>query len=314
MMHVQARSSMTRYRACMDFSLSQLRGFVAVAEHRHFGRAASALNLTQPPLSRQIQSLERSLGVTLLQRGPRGVTPTAAGEVFLRDARRILALVGTAPDTAQRVAAGRAGRVRVAFTSASSFSLLAPLLAEINSELAQLQVTLIEMESREQLEALDEGRIDLGLLRPPLLPGHLASQVVHREPLVVALPTANHLAAEGGPLSLAVLREEVWVGYSETGARYLHERCAALLGAETFQTSARVNQVSTALALVRARRGLALVPASASAMVVEGVELRELLGPVAAVELHACWNPDASNPALINVVGYLRSRMLSQEV
>src|ERR671920_3121 len=106
----------------MAFTLEQLRGFLAVAEELHFGRAAARLNMTQPPLSRQIQKLEKALGVELMERDNRRVTLTAAGAAFLAEARRLVVAADRAPVTAQRIAAGRAGMVRIGFTAASGFS------------------------------------------------------------------------------------------------------------------------------------------------------------------------------------------------
>src|SRR5881397_1822883 len=100
--------------------ISQLRCFVAVAEELHFGRAAERLNMTQPPLSRQIQRLERAIGVRLLERDNRRVVLTEAGRAFLAEARRLLALVDTAGDLARRVDQGAAGTLRLGFTAASA--------------------------------------------------------------------------------------------------------------------------------------------------------------------------------------------------
>ena len=104
----------------MAFTLEQLRGFVAVAEELHFGRAAARLKMTQPPLSRQIQKLERVVGAQLLERDNRRVTLTAAGEAFLVEARRLLALADSAPELARRVSSGSHGVVRIGFTAASA--------------------------------------------------------------------------------------------------------------------------------------------------------------------------------------------------
>src|SRR5215472_8474142 len=106
------------------FDLNQLRCFVTVAEELHFGRAAQRLNMTQPPLSRQIQMLEYTLNVQLLQRTSRAVRLTPAGRAFLADARRILALADNAASAALRISRGEAGLVKLGFTAASSYSFL----------------------------------------------------------------------------------------------------------------------------------------------------------------------------------------------
>src|SRR3954465_12766598 len=127
-MQVQARFRMNRYRAGMDVSLQQLRGFVAAAEELHNGPPPHPLTLPQPPLTRQIQGLERSLDVRLFDRTGRGVRLTAAGSAFLDHARRVLALLEVAPEAARRAADGHTGTLRIAFTAIGAYAVLADFL------------------------------------------------------------------------------------------------------------------------------------------------------------------------------------------
>jgi DNA-binding transcriptional LysR family regulator len=287
----------------MDYSLAQLRGFVAVAEERHFGRAAQRLNMTQPPLTRQIQALERVLRVRLLDRD-REVRLTAAGEVFLRDAQRVLALVEAAPESARRVAAGEVGTIRLGFTAIGAYAVLGPMLTLINSELPQVEVELNEQVSEDQFAGLAQGRVDLGLVRPPV-PAELASLPVHTEDLVLAVPSGHELAAGSGPVRLADVSED-YIGYSPEGSRYLHDVCAALVAVEDFLNAEIASQVPTMLALVRAGRGVALVPRSCTAMQVDGVVHRELATEDRrTVHLHACWNPESRDPVLARLLPLL---------
>ena len=106
------------------FELSQLRCFVAVAEELHFSRAAERLNMTQPPLSRQIRLLEHHVGAQLLERNSRVVRLTAAGKAFLPEATQILRFSEQASLKAHRVAKGEQGALTIGFTSASGYSLL----------------------------------------------------------------------------------------------------------------------------------------------------------------------------------------------
>src|SRR5215210_1965855 len=108
----------------MAFTLEQLRGFVAVADELHFGRAAARLRMTQPPLSRQIQKLERNVGAQLLERDNRRVVLTPAGTAFLIEARRLLAMAQAAPTLARRVSSGSAGLVRIGFTAVAAYGAL----------------------------------------------------------------------------------------------------------------------------------------------------------------------------------------------
>ena len=121
-------------------TLDQVRSLVAVAEELHFGRAAERLRMTQPPLSRQIQKLEKSVGARLLERDNRRVELTGAGAAFLDEAYRLLNLVEGAGDLARRVDAGAAGVVRLGFTAVSAISILGPLLRRLTAELPDVDL------------------------------------------------------------------------------------------------------------------------------------------------------------------------------
>ncbi len=170
----------------MAFTLEQLRGFVAVADELHFGRAAARLKMTQPPLSRQIQKLERVVGAQLLERDNRRVVLTAAGQVFLVEARRLLGLADSAPELARRVSSGASGVVRIGFTAASTYGILGRLLNDLAQELPDVDVDLAEMVTREQVAGLLNEEVDLGLARPPFDEDAFGHRLLHREALLVA--------------------------------------------------------------------------------------------------------------------------------
>jgi len=304
-MRVQAHFRIDRYRGRMDFSLQQLRGFVAVAEELHFGRAAQRLNLTQPPLTRQIQALERSVGVSLFDRTGRGVRLTAAGEVFLSHCRRVLALLDVAPVATRRAADGQTGTLRLAFTAIGAYAVLADFLSAVNQRIPAVSIALSELVSPDQFEALADLKIDLGLVRPPI-PEQFESILVHSEDLVLAVPAGHELAGRKEPVPLADVTDD-YIGYSPEGSQYLHDICAAMIGMDRYLVSQLASQVPTMLALVRAGLGCALVPRSIKTMGVDGVRYCELVAADAhSVTLHACWSPDSPNPALQRLVESLR--------
>src|ERR1700743_982343 len=171
-----------------QFELRQLRCFVAAAEELHFGRAAARMNMTPPPLSRQIQLLEHVLGVKLLDRTSRAVKLTPAGRVFLLEARRILRLTESAALATRRIASGEAGTITLGFTAASGYSFLPRLLLRRASHAPNIDVALKEMVSTDQVESLLTGRIDVGLLRPPIDRSEFTTLRVASERLVAALP------------------------------------------------------------------------------------------------------------------------------
>ncbi|MDQ0821239.1 DNA-binding transcriptional LysR family regulator [Arthrobacter sp. V4I6] len=284
------------------YSLDQLRGFVAVAEELHFGRAAARLNMTQPPLSRQIQKLEKSIGVQLFERDNRGVALTAAGSVFLADAVKLLELAEAAPSLARRISSGSAGSVRIGFTAASTFGLLGALLNEISGALPDVEIDLREMVTRDQTASLITGEIDLGLARPPFDEDLFDSRLLYKEPIVVAVPLGHRLTLLDRPVTAEDLQGEDLIMHSPTQARYFYDLVISLVSSHrTFVHT--VSQILTMIFLVAAGRGVALVPQSATVLGIEGVEYIELSGlETDPVELHAIWRRDARNPALHRVL------------
>lgn len=312
-MPVHVRNGIARYRPSIMLSLDQVRCFVAVAEELHFGRAAERLRMTQPPLSRAVQKLERSVGALLLDRDNRGVRLTAAGEVFLVEARRLLHLADAAPVQARRVADGSRGTLRVGFTAASAYEVLGDLLDRLSGALPELDLELVELVTREQVAALAGGELDLGLARPPFDRTAFASRLLRRERVLVALPPGHRLAAtapggaaagarrapEGEPLEPELLADERLVLYSPTQARYFYDLVVGLAPVRHENVAHTVSQVHSMLLLVQAGRGVALVPESALALGLEGVTYRVLrTRRPEPVELHLLWSRDATNPAL----------------
>jgi DNA-binding transcriptional LysR family regulator len=287
------------------YSLDQLRGFVAVAEELHFGRAAERLNMTQPPLSRQIQKLEKAIGVRLFDRDNRGVALTAAGAAFLADARRLLELAEMAPSLARRISAGSAGSVRIGFTAASTFGLLGALLNEISDALPDVDIDLKEMVTKDQTAALISGEIDLGLARPPFDEEQFDSRLLYREPIMVAVPTGHRLTHLTREVTAQDLQGEDLIMHSPTDARYFYDIVISLVSSHrTFVHT--VSQILTMIFLVAAGRGLALVPHSATVLGIDGVEYVELGGfEKDPVELHAIWMRNSRNPALHRVLAII---------
>ena len=291
----------------MAFTLEQLRGFVAVADELHFGRAAARLKMTQPPLSRQIQKLERVVGAQLLERDNRRVTLTAAGEVFLVEARRLLSLADSAPELARRISSGSSGVVRIGFTAASTYGVLGRLLNELARVLPDVDVDLTEMVTREQVAGLLNEEVDLGLARPPFDEEAFGSSLLHREAMLVAAPVGHRLLDLGRPVEAADLAAEPVVMHSPTKARYFYDLVAGIVPIASENTVHTVSQVLTMLWLVAAGRGVAFVPASAARLPIEGVGFVRLQTPVPEpVELHLLWARGSKNPALWRALAILK--------
>jgi DNA-binding transcriptional LysR family regulator len=285
----------------MSFTLEQLRGFVAVAEESNFGRAAARLRITQPPLSRQVQKLERALEVQLLVRTPRAVLLTPAGEAFLPEARRILNLAEAAPITARDAARGTAGTLRIGFTALSALTVLGTWIRTITHHLPAVELTLSEMVSRDQIDALLAGDIHVGLARGVPADDVLNTRRVHVESLILACPNDHPLTQRDTPPTLTDIGRHDVVTYTPIAARYLQELVISVFhraGVEPHYVQ-QVSQVHSLLALVDAGVGVGLVPRSAAQLHLPNLTYTEIADlPPDIVETHCVWRTDHNNPAL----------------
>jgi DNA-binding transcriptional LysR family regulator len=283
--------------------LRQLRHFVAVAERLHFGRAAVALHISQPPLSRSIRDLEARLGVTLLARTRRKVELTPEGARFLEDARRLLAQFEHAVLEVGRMAAGHGGQLRLGFVSLADFGVLPALLKAYKSARPGVALALREMLSPDQAAALTAGELDFGLLLPPVLPpasgADLEHVVVQRERFVAALPSRHRLARARGPLAVRELAHEAFVMAPREIAPGLHDIVAALTARAGFapRVAQEAIQMQTVVSLVSSGLGVALVPASVANLGRRGVAYREIADAHPKLDLWLAWRRGAQGVA-----------------
>ena len=284
------------------FSLAQLNQFVAVAEELHYRRAAERLNMTQPPLSRQIQLLEKDLNVLLFDRSSRAVKLTPAGKAFLADARRLLQQSERAALSVRKTATGQSGVCRVGFTGGSVLSGLAAVLTTARAVIPDVELDLREMVTRAQVEALtDDGSLDIGLVRPPVTRPDLRSRPLIREPLVAALPKNHPLVGLDRPVDITDLHGINLVMYSPIDSHYFFELLSSVFHEASVAPVAvqYLTQIHTILSLVHFEWGVAVVPESASKMHFDNVVCRPLtLARPAHVELDLVWRINNENPVL----------------
>lgn len=279
--------------------LGQVRCFVAAATELNFRRAAALLNMTQPPLSRQIQLLEHNLGVDLFDRIGRTVRLTTEGRIFLADAIRLLNLAEQAETTVRRASKGKTGRVRIGFTGAAGYELIPGLLAAARQALPEIDVVLFELISVAQIEAFNASSIDLGFMRPVSSRQQLELVLVEEEPLVVALPKAHPLCAQAS-ITLAQLNGQPFIMHSPVQGKYFYDRLMGIFASNDVQVSITqyIDQSPTILSMVRAGLGLSILPASAQRFHYDNVEFRPLADVVAHAEMSMAWRPDQDNPAV----------------
>jgi DNA-binding transcriptional LysR family regulator len=291
--------------------LRRLRYFVAVAEERHFGRAAERLHIAQPPLSQQIQRLEAEIGSPLLYRTTRSVELAPAGAVLLERAREILAAVDAAAEDARRAARGEYGRLAIGFTGSATYALLPALAGALRETLPGVMLDLRgELLTPAQVQWLLDGTLDLGLLRPPVHERELSVEVLRREPLICVLSGAHPLAVNDA-VSLEQLSQEPFVTYPSHFRSVLHDAVEDACAAAGFRPRVAIEaaETSTLVSFVAAGLGVSLVPASVRHMTVEGAVYRPLAHDATTVELAVAWRRDDATPILQRALGVLRQRV-----
>ena len=278
--------------------IKPLRYFVMLAETRHFGRAAARLNLSQPPLSRQLAALEASLGVTLIERSPRSVTLTAAGERFYADAKAILASVEQAVSNAQAAASGEAGKLAIGFTMCAAYNVVPGYARAFGAAYPEVALSLREVVSNDLAAQVVAGHIDAAIMFPHVPGKGLATRTILREPLCVAL-SRGHPRARARRLKIAQLAGEPFVLASEEVAPTLRATILEHCRSGGFEPDIRfeVQLQQTVLSLVDEGVGVALVPASMRKAQLAGVVFKPLVD-APLVEQVLAWSPANRNPCL----------------
>lgn len=280
----------------MDLRL--LRYFAVLADELHFGRAATRLHISQPPLSQQIRILEEEMGTALFMRSQHRVELTEAGKTLKQQVPLIFAQFERAIDLTRCAGRGEAGSLAIGIISSAMVEPLPRALREFNARHPQVRWTLHEMTPAAQIQALKEKRLDVCFFRFMHDDPEIGREVVMHEPAVAVLAQAHPLAARP-QLALRELAGERFISFGREEsqlARYLHECCVE--AGFTPDIAQEVVEVHTLLCLVRERLGVALLPASACQLATGGVAFRPLTEPSPDVSMHARYRADDASPVL----------------
>lgn len=275
----------------MNIELRHLRYFVAVAEELHFGRAAARLRISQPPLSQQIQTLEHQIGARLLARTNRSVSLTAAGQQFLIDSRQILSQVDAAAARAERLHLGETGELRIGFTSSAPFIKgVSDSLSTFRKRYPDVHIQMREINTREQIAPLNDGELELGLMRNTRLPDTLDWTLVLREPLL-AMVHRDHPLAGSGMISLQQLAHEPFVFFDPHVGTGLYDDILGLLLRNSISPyiTQEVGEAMTIIGLVSAGLGVSILPASFKRVRVSDVVWLPLREKEAQSEMWLVW-------------------------
>lgn len=284
--------------------LRHLRYFIAVAEERHFGRAAERLHMAQPPLSTQIRQLEAELGFQLFERTTRRVELTEGGRSYLEHAHAILDAVEVAGRQSRRVAEGLEGRLTVGCVGSATYDLMPRFTRALRTGLPDVEVTIQgEMLVVDQVEAVRSGDLDIALLRPPVREPALTVRPLRSDRLVAAIPD-GHPFAERRSIDVRALDGEPLVVHSSRGS-VMHRLVLDLCESAGFTpvVSHEVVETSTLVSFVAAGLGIAVVPEGVSKLGVPGVRYCGLKG--ATVELCAATRVDDARPLVARALRVL---------
>lgn len=312
----------------VDLKLKDLRYLVAVAEQRHFGRAAARCFVSQPTLSAQLHKLEESLGVQLIERRPRQVSLTEAGREIAERARTMLAGADAIVELAQARRDPLAGQLRVALLPTVGPYLLPQIALKLRRALPRLELMLYEYQTAPMLERLDSGEIDMGILALPLPGTHAANgaranrsqptegpqtvrggggfvtRPLYQEPFVLALPAAHVLSAHS-QVHLADLRGETLLLLED--GHCLRDQALAICARSGGQEKHdfRATSIETLRQMVAAGAGLTLLPILATRGAysnARGVSVRAFARPAPSRTIGAIWRPSSARTQAVEAV------------
>jgi len=258
--------------------LRQLRYFEAVASTLNFSRAAEQLHIAQPPLSRQIQQLEDELGVLLLDRSSRPMKLTNAGSFFYDQAVQVLARLGEIKKATRRIGEGGTRWMGIGFVPSILYGFLPNVIQQFSSEDVKLDISLMELTSVQQAEALKAGRIDVGFGRLVIEDDGLENVMLQEESLVVALP-GNSPLAEKPVISLRDLLDEVLVLYPQTPRPSFADQVLKQFSVRGYEVGKtyETNGLQTAVGLVAAGMGVTIVTRSVRRLRRDDITYRPLV-------------------------------------
>lgn len=286
--------------------LRHLRYFIAVAEELNFTRAAEKLHMAQPPLSQQIQQLEAELGFQLFRRTKRTVVLTEAGQVFFEESQKILLQLDRAIQIGQQTSRGELGQLTIGFVSSASHNVVPAILQAFRTLHPAVKLELREMTTKEQLQRLREGQIDIGFIRPPVEDG-MNSEIVFQEPLIVALPQTHHFA-DRAQVELRQLSTEPFILFPRSLAPGLYDRIISFCQQAGFSPIAAQEaiQMQTIVSLVAASMGVAIVPESMQNFQRLGVVYKPLQESSPIVSIALIWR-DNPTPAVLRFLETARN-------
>lgn len=276
--------------------LRQLRYFVTVVEERNFTRAAERLHIAQPPLSRQIQQLEAEIGAELIDRTSRPLRLTEIGRLVYEQAHQLLGRMAEMRDMVSRAVVSEKRRFVIGFVASTIYARLPPLIREFRASARNVELSLVELVTLEQLAALKDGRIDVGFGRIRFDDEAVKRIVLREERLIAAIPTAHLDASPNEPISLHDLARRPLILYPRQPRPSYADQVIGLFHDHGLEPhiSHEARELQIAIGLVAAEEGVCVVPESVRKSQVDGVSYVELVEPAASPLIMSYRNGDHS--------------------
>jgi DNA-binding transcriptional LysR family regulator len=280
-----------------------------VAEELSFIRASRKLFLSQPALSSQIQKLEQELGVKLFERNRRNVEVTAAGTVFIEEARETLARATKAVERVQKAGRGEVGRLRIGFVSSAALEIVPSIVVRFRKKFPEVNLDMMNLRTSDQLQSLAAKTLDVGFLRLPAQHRDLILTVIHREVFVIVLPT-THAFVRKACLTLRDLRDEAFVSYGRQFAPGFFDSIIAMCSACGFAPNIvqETGEMYTAIALVAAGQGVAVLPRSVVLAQPKGVVLRPIAASFGVSEIALAYRKSDQSTLLDSFVSFAKKK------
>ena len=290
-----------------DVELRHLRYFVAVAEELHFGRAAKRLHLSQPPLSQQIRRLEELFGHALFVRTSRSVTLTSAGEAYLERARRTLYTVQRDIEETRRIGEGEVGSLHIGFVGSAMLTTLPRIFGEYRARFPRVQLHLHESFTSQVVEGLENGSLDVGVLRDGDGKETMTTTVLFTESYVAVLPV-THACAGQKNVSPGMLRGDPFVYYPRNAGSRAFEKPMTMFEEHGFrpQIVQEASHWLSILRLVGAGLGVSVAPACVGRIATEEVVCVPLQGVTVTSVVELAWRAGDQRPIVQQFVELAR--------
>jgi DNA-binding transcriptional LysR family regulator len=290
--------------------LRRLKCMSVLAEELHFGKAADRLGIAQPALTQQIQALERELGVELFHRTKRSVKLTVAGRVTLNEALKTLQQAEKTVLVARQAGRGELGHIEIGYVGSAIFtSVLARAISRFRENNPLVEFRLNEIGIVQQLDDVVNGRLDLGILRLPIksLPADIAIALLHREPIILAVPRGHRLARQKA-VTLEALKSEPFVAVQIQEGSGFNAQVAQICSAGGLlpQVTQRAGQFTALAGLVAGGLGVAFVPDSLRRLQISDVVYRPLAKVRQQSDLAMVYRKSERAPAVVAFVDQLK--------